>query len=163
MKIVIGIILVFGAIVTFLWSTVPRLANDVWHARDFVPAQGYTVTSYKCTNWNVFMWNDCTVTFVSQQTRESRQIMDWRFGRAPHDPIQLLQRRDDAFSVTTDVSLRTLWNRLLVALMFVLLGAFLAITLAVRAFKTDDAPIGEPNEEPAVQPTDRSTFGKRHA
>ena len=163
MKIVIGIILVFGAIVTFLWSTVPRLANDVWHARDFVPAQGYTVTSYKCTNWNVFMWNDCTVTFVSQQTRESRQIMDWRFGRAPHDPIQLLQQRDDAFSVTTDVSLRTLWNRVLVVLFMVCFGVVLAFALIAHAFKGEDAPAGAPGREPAPEPMGRATFGKRHA
>jgi hypothetical protein len=80
-------------------SGVPRLMSDVWHPRDFVPAQSYMTTDYKCTNWNGFMWNECTVTFVSQQSRESRQITDWRFGRAPRDSIQLLQRRDDASSV----------------------------------------------------------------
>jgi hypothetical protein len=112
-------------------------------------------------------FNDCTVTFVPQQSREPRQITDWRFGRAPRDPVQLLQRRDDASAVTTDVSLRTLWNRVAVALALVLFGVFLAITLIVKAFKAndavDDAPIGEPGGEPAFQPIGRATFGRRGA
>jgi len=137
--------------------------SDVWHGRDFVPAQGYKITNYECTTWNLFMFNDCTVTFVSLQSGESRQITDWRFGRAPRDRAQLLQRRDDVSSVTTDVSLRTLWNRVLVALTLVGFGAFLAIGLIANAFKVEDRPIGAPSEEPAPQPTGRSTFGKRHA
>ena len=170
MKIVIGMMLVFGAIATFLWSTVPRLVSDVWHFSDFVPAQSYTITDYKCTNVNGFMWNHCSVTFVSRQSGESREITDWRFGRAPSDPIQLLQRRGDASSVTTDVSLRTLWNRMLVVLMLVLFVAALAFKLIADAFKgEDDAPAGTPNRDPAPsrdpspEPMGRSTFGKRHA
>ena len=163
MKIVIGIMLVFGTIAMFIWNSVPRLMSDLWHTREFVPAQNFTITNYKCTNWNGFMFNECTTTFVSHQTLGSREITDWRFGRAPRDPVQLLQWRDDASSVTTDVSLQTLWNRLLVAVTLVLLGVFLAITFIVKAFKAKDAPIGAPSGEPALQPTGRSTFGKRHA
>ena len=115
------------------------------------------------------MFNACTTTFVSRQSRESRWITDWRFGRAPRDPVRLLQQRDDASSVTTDVSLRTLWNRLLVALMLVVFGVFLTSVLIVKAIKGDDAPIGAaPSTEPPLQPIGRSararvTFGKRHA
>jgi hypothetical protein len=163
MKIVIGIALVFGAIAMFVWNSVPRLMSDVWHARDFVPAQSYMITNYKCTNWNLFMFNDCTVTFASLQSGESRQITDWRFGRAPRDPVQLLQRRDDVSSVTTDVSLRTLWNRVLVALTLIGFGAVLAITLVANAFKAEDAPVSAPGSKPARQPIARSTFGKRQA
>jgi hypothetical protein len=163
MKIVIGIALIFGIIALFMWNSVPRLVSDLWHAREFVPAQSHTITSYKCTNWNGFMFNECTATFVSRQSGESREITDWRFGRAPTDPVRLLQWRDDASSMTTDVSLRTLWNRLLVAVTLVLFGVFLAITLIVKAFKAEDAPIGAPSVEPAAQSTGRSTFGKRHA
>jgi hypothetical protein len=147
----------------FVWNSVPRLMSDVWHARDYVPAQSYTVTNYECTNVNGFMFNHCTVTFVSLQSRESRQITDWRFGRAPRDPVQLLQRRDDVSSVTTDVSLRTLWNRVLVALTLVGFGAVLAIALIANAFKVEDAPVGAPSSKPAPEPIGRSTFGKRHA
>ena len=111
MKIVCGLLLFFGMIAIFIWNSVPRLMSDLWHAREFVPAQNFTITNYKCTNWNGFMFNECTATFVSRQGRES-QITDWRFGRAPGGPVQLLQLRDDASSVTTDVSLQTLWNRL---------------------------------------------------
>ena len=161
MKIIIGITLIFGTIAMFMWNSVPRLMSDLWHAREFVPAQSVTITNYKCTNWNGFMFNECTATFVSRQG-ESREITDWRFGRAPGGPVQLLQLRDDASSVTTDVSLQTLWNRLLVAVTLVLFGVFLAITLIAKAFKTEDAPIGAPSGEPALQPIGRSTFGRRH-
>src|SRR5262252_1179332 len=95
MKIVIGITLAFATIAMFVWNHVPRLMSEVWHARDFVPAQGFRITNYKCTNWNLFMFNDCTVTFVSLQSGESRKITDWRFGRAPRSPVQLLHRRGD--------------------------------------------------------------------
>jgi len=167
MKIVFGLLLFFGMIAIFIWNSVPRLMSDLWHAREFVPAQNFTITNYKCTNWNGFMFNECTATFVSRQGGESRQITDWRFGRAPGGPVQLLQLRDDASSVTTDVSLQTLWNRLLVAVTLVLFGVFLAISLIVKTFRAEDAPIGassgEPSGEPALQPMGRATFGKRQA
>jgi hypothetical protein len=163
MKFLIGITLVVGAIAMFMWNSVPRLMSEVWHARDFVPAQNYAITNYKCTNWNLFMFNDCTVTFVSLQSGESRQITDWRFGRAPRDPVQLLQRRDDVSSMTTDVSLRTLWNRVFVALTLVGFGGVLVMALIANAFKVEDAPVGAPSSEPALEPMGRSTFGKRQA
>jgi hypothetical protein len=163
MKIVIGMTLVFGTIAVFVWNSVPRLMSDVWHARDFVPAQGHRITNYECTTWNAIMFNGCTVTFVSLQSGESRQITDWRFGWAPSDPARLLQRRDDVSSVTTDVSLRTLWNRVLLALTLVGFGAFLAISLIAYAFKVEDAPVGAPGSEPAPEPMGRTTFGKRQA
>jgi hypothetical protein len=152
MKIVIWMAIIFGTIVMFMCNSVPRLMSDLWHAREFIPAQNFTITNYKCTNWNGFMFNECTATFVSQKSRESRQITDWRLGRAPRDPVQLLQWRDDASSVTTNVSLQTLWNRLLVALMLVLFGVFLTITMVMKALKTDDAPIGAPIDAPSVEP-----------
>jgi hypothetical protein len=166
MNIAIRITLVFGAIGMFLWNSVPRLMSDVWHAGDFVPAQSYTMTNYECTNWNVFMFNDCTVTFVSLQGGGSQQITDWRFGRAPGDRVHLLQRRDEASSVTTDVSLRTLWNRVLLVLALVGFGAILTIALMAKAFKVEDVPVGAPSapsSEPALKPISRSTFGKRQA
>ncbi|MGA2127832.1 MAG: hypothetical protein ABSG76_16970 [Xanthobacteraceae bacterium] len=185
MKSVIGMTIIFGGIVMFVCNSVPRLMSDLWHAGEFIPARNFTITSYKCTNWNLFMFNSCTITFVSQQSRESRQITDYRFGRAPRDPVRLMQWRDDASSVTTDVSLRTLWNRWLQAVTLVLFGAFLMITLFIKAFKPDGAPIGAPSREPKLQPTGRfrtddapigassgqpalaptgrSTFGKRNA
>jgi hypothetical protein len=165
MKIVIGITLVFGTIAMFIWNSVPRLMSDLRHTREFVPARNFTITDYKCTNWNGFMFNECTTTFVSRQGGGSRQITDWRFGWAPRDPVHLVQWRDDASAVTTNVSLQTVWNRLLVAVTLLLLGVFPAITLIVKAFKAEDedAPIGAPTGEPAPQPIARSTFGKRHA
>jgi hypothetical protein len=163
MKNAIGLTLVFGTIVVFMWSSVPRLMTEALHARDFVPAQSYAIKNYECTNWNAFMFNDCTVTFVSLQSGESRQITDWRFGRAPSDPVQLLQRRDDVSAVTTDMSLQTLWNRVLVALTLVGGGVVLAMAQVAKALKDEDAPVDAPSSEPALEPAGRSTFGKRRA
>src|SRR5262249_20798001 len=144
-----------------------------WHARDFVPAQDYAIKNYQCTNVNGFMFNHCTVTFVSLQSRVSRQFTDWRFGRAPREPIQLLQRRGDASAVTTDVSLQTVWNRQLVVLTFLSFGALVAMALIAQAFKDEAAPVGAPGAEPALQPAvqrtarapsaGRAGFGRRHA
>jgi hypothetical protein len=161
MKIAVGMTIIFGTIVMFMYNSVPRLVSDVWHAREFIPAQNFLITDYKCTNWNGFMFNECTTTFLSLQSGESRQFTDWRFGRAPHDPVRLLQWRDDASSVTTSVSLDTWWNRLLLALGLILFGLFMMLSLAAKATRTNEAPTGAPSEEPALQPTDRSTFGKR--
>jgi len=163
MKIVIGITLVFGMIAMFIWNSVPRLASDLWHGREFTPSRNFTITKYECTNWNVFMWNECTTTFMSHQTGVSQQITDWRYGWAPSDPVQLMQWRDEPASVTTDVSLRTLWNRLLVALTLVLLGLLTTIGLLATAFgRADGAPADASGAEPAPQRTG-GTFGKRRA
>jgi len=69
------------------------------------------MTDYKCTTWNLFMWNECTAKFVSSQSSATQEFTDWRLGWAPHERARLMQRRGDASAVTTDVSLRTLWNR----------------------------------------------------
>jgi len=148
MRIALGMAVVFGAVVVFLYNGMPRLVSDFRHAREFVPAQQFKITNYKCTNWNGFMFNECTTTFVSQATHESRNITDWRFGRAPHDQVQLMQWRDNASSVTTNVSLQTLWNRVLLALALVSLAGLFVIGLVVKTLKNDD-PLSAP------QPTDR--------
>jgi hypothetical protein len=137
----IGMTIMFGAIAMSLWSGAPRLMSDFRHAGDFVPAQSRTITDYKCKNWNFVIVSECTVTFVSPPSRDSQQITDWRFGPAPRDPVRLLQRRDDASSVTTDVSLRTLWNRIALGLTLVLFGLILAAAL-LKTMKAAEVPIG---------------------
>ena len=144
MKILLGATIIVVTIAMFLWNSVPRLMRDVWHARDFILAQSHTMTDYKCTNWNGVMFNECTATFVSSQGGASQQFTDWRFGRAPSERARLLQHRNDASAVTTDVSLQTLWNRLALALSLVLGGGVLAITLMVKAMRADE-PVGAPN------------------
>lgn len=159
MKRALGMVLVFGTIVMFIFYSVPRLFSEIRHARQFVPAQHFTITHYKCTNWNGFMFNECTTTFVSERTHESREISDYRFGRAPSRQPQLLQWRDDASAVTTDLSLQTLWNRVLLGVMLVSFGLLAAGSMVVRALKTDDAADGE---SPS-RSTDSAAFGKRRA
>jgi hypothetical protein len=177
MKNAIGTTLVFGTIAMFVWFSVPRLMSDFWHTREFVPAKNYAITKYECTTWNLFMFNDCTVTFVSL-SGESQQITDWRFGPAPSDRAQLMQRGDDVSSVTTDVSLRTVWNRALLALILVGSGIIMGFARMAKTFKVEDASVGAPSMdapsmdvpsisapriEAALKPIGRSTFGKRQA
>jgi hypothetical protein len=151
-KVVIGMIVIFGTITMFLWNNAPRLMRDSWYARDFVPAQGHRLTNYKCTNWNGFMFNECTVTYVSPQSRESQEFTDWRFGRAPTEPVRLMQRRGDASTVTTDVSLQTLWNRMALGLTLVLFGVFLTATFIIKAMRgadesADESDVAEPKPQ----------------
>lgn len=167
----IGMTFLFGVIAIFLWNMTPRLMRDFSHAGDYVPAQSHTITDYKCTNYNGFMFNECTATFVSPQTHERQQITDLRFGRAPHERGQLLELRDDASSVTTDVSLRTVWNRMAVALFFLLCGVFPAIALIMRSRTADDAPENgsasiaerEPAKAARVERSEMRGFGRRHS
>ena len=137
-KIAIGMTIIFGAIAMFLWKSGPRLITDFWHAGDFVPARSHTITDYTCTTWNGVFFNECTVTFVSPQTREPRQITDWRFGPAPREPVRLLQRSDNASAMTTDLSLRTWWNRMALAMTVLLFGTFLAAALIMKGIRADD-------------------------
>jgi hypothetical protein len=161
--------LVFVGTATLVWSVTPRLMRDVTHAGDYVPARSHTLTDYRCTNVNLFMFNHCSATFVSPQAREPQEITDWRFGRAPREMAQLLELRDDVSSVTTDVSLRTVWNRMAAALMLVAFGVLFAVSLIMKSLRTDDTPADGsaaiPAREPAraarVERSDMRGFGRR--
>ena len=131
-RMTIGMTIVFGAIALFLWNMAPRVMRDISHAGDYVPARSHMIADYECTNVNWFMWNHCSATFVSPEAGERQEITDWRFGRAPREWARLLELRDDASSVTTDVSLRTVWNRM----------AFGAVFAAVRRPPRDRAHQG---------------------
>jgi preprotein translocase subunit SecG len=152
----IGLTVIFGVIAIFLWNITPRLMRDFTRPGDYVPARSHTLTDYKCTNVNGFMFNHCSATFVSRQAREPQEITDWRFGRAPHEWARLLERRDDASAVTTDVSLRTVWNRMAMALFLLLFGVFLAMSLIMKsrreAATPGDASASIAAPEPAREP-----------
>src|SRR5262249_52941833 len=120
LKALLGMTITLGVIALFVWYSVPRLMRDIWHSRDYIPAQNHVMTDYKCTTWNLFMFNECTAKFVSAQSGESQEFTDWRFGWAPRERGRLMQQRDNASAVTTDVSLQTLWNRMALALTLVL-------------------------------------------
>jgi hypothetical protein len=130
-RLTIGGFVVILGIGLILWSTVPRLWTDYQYADEFVPARNLKLTRYQCTNWDLAVANRCAATFQSTVTHATGEITDWRFGRAPTDRVVLLQRRDDPSAVTTDVSLRTLWNRIALAGAFALFG-LLAVVGFVR-------------------------------
>jgi lysylphosphatidylglycerol synthetase-like protein (DUF2156 family) len=137
---ILGALVLFGGITALLWGVTPRLISDFRHAGEFVPAQGMTITNYQCTNWNIGIIDDCTVTYRTV-TGETRSMTDWRFGRAPRDKVTLMNRRDDATTVTTDLSLRTLWNRIALAFCVLLTGLFFVIALAIKAVELVGGPI----------------------
>jgi zona occludens toxin (predicted ATPase) len=105
------------------------------------------------------MFNHCSATFVSAQAREPQEITDWRFGRAPREWARLLERRDDASSVTTDVSLRTVWNRMAVELFLLLFGVFLAMALIMKSRRADDTPADDSASIAAGEPATAAHVG----
>lgn len=133
-----GFIVLFGT-GSVLWGAAPRLYNEFRYADQFVPAQDLKITNYKCTNWDVGVFDRCVVTFESKATHAVRRITDWRFGRAPAERVVLLQRRDDATAVTTDVSLRTLWNRAAMTAAFALFGILVLFACARKIMTTANA------------------------
>ena len=141
-RFVIGALVGILGIGVILWSTVPRLWTEYQYVDEFVPAQSLKLTSYRCTNWDLAVANRCTATFQSTVTQATGEITDWRFGRAPTDRIILLQRRDDPSAVTTDVSLRTLWNRIALAGLLALIGPVAAVgfVLKMRSARAGAAP-----------------------
>ena len=161
----------FGVIAIFLWNMTPRLMRDFTHAGDYVPARSHTMTDYKCTNVNLVMFNHCTATFVSPQAREKQEITDWRFGRAPREQARLLELRNDASSVTTDVSLRTVWNRMTAVLILLLMGVLFAVSLIMKSRTADDTPENgsasiaarEPAKAARVERSEMRGFGRRHS
>ena len=136
-----GILALIGA---FLVFQVPRLFSELRHAKDFVPAYSWNVTDYKCTNWNAVMFNECTVSYKSPDTREAHQFTDWRFGRAPREGVMLMQRRGNMATVTTDLSMRTFWNRLALAITVLGVGMLALIGLAASTKKVLDEPVAAP-------------------
>jgi hypothetical protein len=135
MRFLIGIVVIFGGMAMLLWDSVPRVISDFRHADEFVPASNLKVTSYTCKNWDLALLDNCTVTFQSSPGTPPRQLEDWRFGRAPSEPIHLLQRRDDPSIVTTDVSLRTLSNRIVFVVSLVLVGGLFLSGLSVKLMR----------------------------
>jgi hypothetical protein len=132
MRFLIGLLAIFGGIAVLLWNTAPRVVSDFRHANEFVPASNLKVMSYSCTNWNLAMFDNCKVAFQSTPGTPPRQLEDWRFGWAPSEPIHLLQRRDDPSMVTTDVSLRTLSNRIAFVVSLILVGVLFILGLAAK-------------------------------
>jgi hypothetical protein len=134
MRFLVGMFAVLGGLVLIL-SNSTRIWSEFQHAHDFVPAQGLRVASYKCTNWNLVMFDDCTVIFTANDGKPSGELRDWRFGPAPKVPVHLLQRQDDPTVVTTDVSLDTLPNRFAFAVFTALIVGFFTLAVSVAGMR----------------------------
>ena len=125
----IGALVVLLGTGSILWNSVPRVWSEYQHADEFVPAQDWRITNYRCANLKLGLFDRCTVTFVSAATHTSRTITDWRFGPAPAERVTLLQLPDNPSAVTTDVSLRTLSNRMAMIASFALFGVLTLFAL----------------------------------
>ncbi len=99
-----------------------RIAADVFDSASYVAAKHHDVTDYKCTNWNLFMWNNCTISYVETETGLTASLSDHRFGRAPSAFPLLLEHRTDPTRLTTDVSQSTAINRALLWIVMVLMS-----------------------------------------
>ena len=109
-----------------LFEAAPRLGFEWVHAAEFVPAYGSHIVSARCTTLNGFMFNTCDVkaTTASGQTVS---LNDKRFGHAPTGAVSLLQRPGNPTVYSTDVSLRTLNQRLY----FMMFAAPLSVLLFI--------------------------------
>jgi hypothetical protein len=132
---------------------IKRIWMDLGGRAEFVTSQKYIVLRYKCTNWNLFMWNSCQTEYVeaakASVTSTDRQydqaagtLTDVRFGRASELRPKLLQLRADPTQLTTDLSVDTAVHRailmglFLTALLIFLLGAIVAVIAGFRNIST---------------------------
>lgn len=104
----------------------PRFYAEWTHADAFVPAHDARIVKAKCTNFDLVLANNCEVTLVTADGR-TQTLTDWRFGRAPSGTVRLLERATTPPSYSTDVSLRTLHQRLAMFVAMAVLSAFFVV------------------------------------
>lgn len=124
--------LVMFGLIAMTMQDAPRVLFDLQHADEFVPADDLELTDAKCRTWNLAMFDHCTIKFESRTGDWAGQLDDWKFGRAPTGPIQLMEWQEDSSIVTTDRSLESVGNRFAFILAAVLMGFFLLTRLVVR-------------------------------
>jgi hypothetical protein len=124
------------------WRDGPRIFSDIFQSSAYVSAQHHELKAYKCTNWNGFIYNHCTIGYVEVATGRAGEFSDYRFGRAPSKRPSLLMHRADPAQLTTDVSLSTIINRSLFTIFIVMAsGLGLLAMLAQPAGPAEpDAP-----------------------
>lgn len=128
---IIGALAALAGLVLMLQQA-PSVLFDFQHADEFVPAEGLTITKAECTNWNIGLFDHCTIAFESQDGQQSGKLDDWRFGSAPTGLVQLMQWQDDPTVVTTDISLDGVGNRLTFVVAVVILGLFAIYGIAMK-------------------------------
>jgi hypothetical protein len=158
----------FGCYTT--WRDGPRIVTDLFQSAAYGPAERHEITDYKCTNWNGFMWNDCTIHYVEVATGHKGEISDHRFGRAPKVFPALLEHRADPSQLTTDVSLSTVVNRSLFTLFFLFMTGVCLLVVWQQIAGTSEpealapkGPSGSANGavKPAGAANSPRTFGRR--
>ena len=125
----VGALLFLGGLSYVLVAGAPRIWRDAVHADKYVPAREHTFVDYKCKNWNLFMFNECTSTYTSNKTKRSEELTDWRFGWSPDGGARLLEWKSDPTVVTTDASVATIINRSILYLT----GCLLVLLIALGA------------------------------
>jgi hypothetical protein len=111
MRLALSALFMFAAMAFLVWDSAPGVWRDYRTKDQYVPATNAQITRAKCTNYVVFVANNCTVD-VATSARDTKQSFSfWRLGRADGGRVFLLQnaRRPGIFS--TDVAMASLGNR----------------------------------------------------
>jgi hypothetical protein len=139
-RLVIGALIVLFGAGMIVMDSAPRLWAEWQHGSEFVPAANLKITGYKCRNLRIGLFDRCTVTYDTVGgVHAPRTLTDWRFGSAPTDQVVLLQRRGDAATVTTNLALDTLWNRLAITAFFALFGVLVLVVVTIKIVRGQPA------------------------
>jgi hypothetical protein len=119
-------LLLFGYPCYTTWfQAAPRLVTEWKHASDYVPAGDARILSIHCTDFDIAVLSWCDTRLATGSGRV-QQLTDTWFGRAPHGRVQLMEWATVPPQYSTDLSLRTLHERLAVFI----LGGFLTLFFA---------------------------------
>jgi hypothetical protein len=111
MRTVLAALFLFAAMAFLVWDSAPGVWRDYRTKDQFVPATNAQITRAKCTNYVVFVANNCTVE-VATSSRDTKQTVNfWRLGRADEGRVWLLQNAREPGTFSTDVAMASLGNR----------------------------------------------------
>jgi hypothetical protein len=121
MRTVLAVLFMFAAMAFLVWDSAPGVWRDYRTKDQFVPAMNSQITRAKCTNYMVFLANNCTVD-VATSARDTKQSVNfWRLGRADEGRVFLLQNARQPGVFSTDVAMASLGNRAAFVVVVVLL------------------------------------------
>jgi hypothetical protein len=91
MRLALSVLFMFAAMAFLVWDSAPGVWRDYRTKDQYVPATNAQITRAKCTNYVVFVANNCTVE-VATSARDTKQAVSfWRLGRADEGRVFLLQ------------------------------------------------------------------------
>jgi hypothetical protein len=129
-------LLMFGYAFYAAWfKAAPRFYAEWTHAAEYVPAGDARIVSARCTNYDLVVISFCDVKLATDDGRVET-LTDARFGPAPQGRVRLMERGTVPPQYSTDLSLRTLHQRLAVFIVGAFVTVFFALGLAKMAWAT---------------------------